>query len=125
MKRAALFAFVLVVFSVTSFGPNPAFGQPGMLAAAHISNPDHVPPNQEELASLGCITLGTVAVLATGATGVVVLAATGGAAAAYGNLTLPVLGTAFAAGCGVGILAGPGAAWLIEHFDHLRMEYWP
>lgn len=56
------------------------------------------------------------AVVMVGTAGMVAVAATGGAAAPYANAALPVLGKAFAAGCGVGVMAAPGAAWLIDHY---------
>ncbi len=91
----------------------PAFAQPGS------SPDDHLPPDKEELAGIGCMAAGTAAAVAAGTLGLITVAATGGVAASYANLALPVLGTAFAAGCGVGVLAAPGAAWLIEHYNHV------
>lgn len=83
---------------------------------AQAGKDTHPGPTKEQLSSLGCLVAGSVAAVAVGAAGMATLAVTGGAAAGYSNLALPVLGTAFAAGCGVGVMAAPGAAWLIDHY---------
>jgi hypothetical protein len=109
MRRAittALAASLLVAVLYAA----PAFAQPGSALD------EHVPPNKDEMAGIGCMAAGTAAAIAAATLGVMTVAVTGGAAASYANLALPVVGTAFAAGCGVGVLAAPGAAWLVDHY---------
>jgi hypothetical protein len=93
------------------------------VAASELSPPPmvdpYVPPSHEETASIGCITAGTAAAILAGAFGAFTIPATGGASAGYATLVLPVLGTAFAAGCGIGLMAAPGAAWVLDHFEYL------
>lgn len=81
----------------------------------------HVAPSQEEAAGLGCIAFGSAAMFVVGAMGVASGAVAGGAAAP--GIALPVLGTAFAAGCGVGVIAGPGAVYLVNRYIfHIHPE---
>ncbi len=119
MRRVGLAVVGALAFVVVISHATGAFAQAGLTPAAHARATEHVPPSREEMAGIGCITAGAAAAMAAGAVGVVALAASGGAAASYANLALPVLGTAFAAGCGVGVLAAPGASWLIDHLGHV------
>lgn len=116
MKRLGVTVFSTVVFCFMLFETSVASAQTRLAADRPI---EHVAPSREEMASIGCITFGAAAALATGAAGIIVLAFSGGGAASYANLALPVLGTAFAAGCGVGVLAAPGGAWLFDHLPHV------
>jgi hypothetical protein len=120
MKRAG-FVVVLIALACAAVltGTTDALAQSGVARSSHNQPIEHVPPNREETAGIGCMTFGAAAVMAASAVGVAALAASGGAAAAYANLALPVLGTAFAAGCAVGAIAAPGAAWLTDHLEHV------
>ena len=84
--------------------------------ASAVAVPKQEPPSTEELASIGCLVAGTATAALVGTFGIMTMSATGGAAAAYSAEALPILGAAFAAGCGVGVMAAPGAAWIIDHF---------
>jgi hypothetical protein len=119
MKRAGLFLLGVLAVVAICAGASPVLAQSAAARTAPGRQLEHVPPTREEMAGIGCITAGTAAAMAAGAVGVLAIAVSGGAAAAYTNFALPVLGTAFAAGCGVGVLAAPGAAWLVDHYVHL------
>ncbi len=95
-----------------------SFPNPGM-AASRISPGGYTPPSSEQLASIGCIVAGTATAALVGTIGAMGVAATGGGAAVYSVDALPILGAAFAAGCGVGMMAAPGAAWLIGQMGYL------
>ena len=90
-------------------------------AASPTAPSTYVPPSEQQLASIGCIVAGTATVAVVGTVGVMGVAAGGGAAAVYSADALPILGAAFAAGCGVGMMAAPGAAWLIDQVGNFIM----
>lgn len=71
------------------------------------------PPDKEELASIGCILAGMTS---AGLVGAATIFYTGGAAALSPSTSLTVLGTTFAAGCGVGMLVAPGVAWAFREY---------
>jgi hypothetical protein len=112
MRVAALTLGVALSVGAMSF-PNT-----GMAASPGASG-RYTPPTAEQMASIGCIVAGTATAALVGTVGAMSVAATGGSAAAYSIEALPILGAAFAAGCGVGMMAAPGAAWLLGHVGYL------
>jgi hypothetical protein len=109
-----LLATAAVMTLMVAGEPAAAQARPSQLAQSESEI--HPGPSKDELAGLGCLAAGSAAVVAVGAVGMATIAATGGVAASYANVAMPILGTAFAAGCGVGVLAAPGAAWLFDHY---------
>lgn len=83
-------------------------------AASPAAPSTYVPPSEQQLASIGCIVAGAATAAVVGSVGVMGVAASGGTAAVYSVDALPILGAAFAAGCGIGMMAAPGAVWLID-----------
>ncbi len=112
MRVAGLTMAVALSIGVASF---PGKG----MAASPEPHSSYTPPTAEQMASIGCIVAGTATAALVGTVGAMGVAASGGSAAIYSIEALPVLGAAFAAGCGVGMMAAPGATWLLGQVSYL------
>jgi hypothetical protein len=108
MRVTGLAVALALCIGVASF-PNAGMAASSMPAES---------PSEQQLASLGCIVAGTATAALVGTVGVMGAASTGGTAAIATPEALALMGAAFTAGCGVGMLAGPGAAWLIERLGY-------